>query len=235
MCRCMCPLSIQPHYRRSWVRLPARRGCVVDQARRADRRRERDQDRSVAAARSAGLRSSAVAGLEVLGFDSGRVQGLGSPAAIASASSRGSAELLGSCERPRDRERRARSAPTGRRCDSRAPARRRRAPSARSKARRRTPGREPSAQDDRLLGVLLAEERDMRGDDVEELGDHGRHAVEMRSPAARRDRPQSTSLSPLTSTLVANPSGTSPRSRERTSGRRRPPRRARDPLARSRG
>ena len=44
-------------------------------------------------------------------------------------------------------------------------------------------GRSPSADHDRLLGVLLTEEDDLRTDRVQQLGDHRRHPAEVAGPA----------------------------------------------------
>ena len=61
-----------------------------------------------------------------------------------------------------------------------------------------------AAQDGDLLGVLLAEERDVGRDDVEELGHDRADAGEVAGP---RSAPSSTSDSPSTRTDVANPGG----------------------------
>ena len=58
-----------------------------------------------------------------------------------------------------------------------------------------------------LLGVLLAEVGDVGLDRVEELGDDGGDAAEVRRGRAARGRRQSTSVRPSTSTAVAKPSG----------------------------
>ena len=62
-----------------------------------------------------------------------------------------------------------------------------------------------AADHDDLLGVLLAEERDVGRDDVEQLADDGADAVEV--PGAALGALQHGATGPPTRTLVAKPSG----------------------------
>ena len=71
----------------------------------------------------------------------------------------------------------------------------------------------------RLLGVLLAEVRDVRADHVEQLRDDRRDAVEMGTAAVRRPRASRSRRGPTR--WSRSPAGTPPRPRARTGSRRR--------------